>query len=155
MKKTFFVLTFLFLLLLIPRKSHAQMMRWGNDSVNDTECTQSDEYYEEKGDEAMKQMMGEEQDEAMEERMGPELSKEMHIRMGKAQGGCLTGNAIYGRNGYIMPMMGWNMMNGYSYPGFFGGVFALYHIVFSILILVILLLVIAYLWKVINQHNKK
>lgn len=155
MRKILFILTFIFLLLLIPRKSHAQMMMWGEETANDTECTQSDEYYEEKGDEFMKQMMGEEQDEAMEEQMGPELSKEMHIRMGKAQDGCLTGNQTFNRNGYMMPMMGWSMMNGYSYPGYFGGVFTLYHIVFSVLILIIMLLVIAYLWKKINEQKKK
>ncbi len=149
------LIAFIFLLMLVPRKSNAQMMMWENGTYDDSKCTHSDEYYEEKGDEFMKKMMGEEQDKRMEEQMGPELSKEMHIRMGKAQDGCLSGNSTYGRNGYMMPMMGWNMMYGYSYPGYFGGVFSLYHIVFSVLILVIFLLIIVYLWKKINEIQKK
>ncbi len=154
MKKIILLLTFIFLILLIPRNSNAQMM-WRNGTYDDSRCTQSDEYYEEKGDEFMKQMMGEEQDELMEKQMGPELSKEMHIRMGKVQDGCLSGNSTYGRNGYMMPMVRWNMMYGYSYPGYFGGVFSLYHIVFSVLILVIFLLIIIFLWKKINEINRK
>ncbi len=155
MKKVIFLLSFVLLVLIIPQKANAQMMMWGNGTYDESECTRSESYYEEKGDEFMKQMMGEEQDRAMEEQMGPELSKSMHIRMGKAQDGCLRGNISYDRNGYMMPMMGWSMMNGYSFPGYFGGVFSLYHIVFSILILVIFLLIIVFLWKKINEINKK
>lgn len=92
----------------------------------------------------------------MVQMMGEKGEEQAHINLGKRYSGCFGNTSFNLSKGGDFSMMGPWMMGNFGMMGGLGfGLFGVYWILVSILILLVLILLVVYLWKKINQENKK
>lgn len=131
--------------------------------IKQTECKDlSDDDFQALGEYYMGQMTGESHEamnNMMIQMMGEEGEKQMHIVMGKRLSGCDTSAQIPSQGVGFMPMM-WMMRGGNPMMGngnmmdwIMGGAygFGILSSIISLLIIVVLVLLAVYLWKLIQK----